>query len=378
MKKPSRKSKQTPPSIGRSGARRIYAVMADIHANWEALKEVANDASTIAKQEKRGEPIFVSLGDAVDYGPEPNECLAWLKTHVDLAITGNHDVDVIASCVGGQHPQPRYVQKDYWPMTLWTRHVLDAPSRHLLQEWQNGVAHRPNGLQDFTLFHGSLDCIDGRLDCREVAHAAFRRLKKGNGMFGHTHYQGWFEYRPEEDKTIQHLVTRDMIDMVVEQSGWWSRRPLSFAPRLVEYGHADQWNRLPNSSTRCLVNPGSVGQPRPHSALLLHEPRDHRACYLLLRVGEDGVWYRFRRVDYDWRKTVALLEQIEWQPNGHCTNGADVLPNDPPAGSAPKARPGYLAADDVVQISAELPKLVRDTLIPMIRPVVDPSEGPDR
>ena len=66
---------------------RFFAVLADIHANYQALLAVEQDAL----RRTGGQVSFVSLGDVVDYGPQPNECMAWVRTHARIAIQGNHD-----------------------------------------------------------------------------------------------------------------------------------------------------------------------------------------------------------------------------------------------------------------------------------------------
>ena len=65
-------------------------VLADIHANWAAL-------STI--DEKFDACLFV--GDAVDYGTAPKECLNWLRENKAICVRGNHDHAV------AQRIQPR-------------------------------------------------------------------------------------------------------------------------------------------------------------------------------------------------------------------------------------------------------------------------------
>jgi putative phosphoesterase len=55
-------------------------LLADIHANWPALKAI---------QEPFDECIF--LGDLVDYGLEPSACIDWVRNHTTHAIRGNHD-----------------------------------------------------------------------------------------------------------------------------------------------------------------------------------------------------------------------------------------------------------------------------------------------
>ena len=56
-------------------------VVSDIHGNWPALETVAavpHDA-------------VVCLGDIVGYGPQPGECLRWLRANGAEIVQGNHD-----------------------------------------------------------------------------------------------------------------------------------------------------------------------------------------------------------------------------------------------------------------------------------------------
>ena len=66
-------------------------VLSDIHGNFDALQSVYN-------KEKYDKMIF--LGDAVDYGPEPDRVLDFLKANSDINILGNHDNAVLtgSSC----------------------------------------------------------------------------------------------------------------------------------------------------------------------------------------------------------------------------------------------------------------------------------------
>src|SRR5271157_5501899 len=56
-------------------------LIADIHANYEALQtvlEVSHDRA-------------ICLGDIVDYVPEPDKCIDFLREKVIPTIRGNHD-----------------------------------------------------------------------------------------------------------------------------------------------------------------------------------------------------------------------------------------------------------------------------------------------
>ncbi len=58
-------------------------VVSDIHANWEALRRVPDDCDAV---------LFA--GDLVDYGPQPKECIAWMREHAAVIVSGNHDFAV--------------------------------------------------------------------------------------------------------------------------------------------------------------------------------------------------------------------------------------------------------------------------------------------
>jgi putative phosphoesterase len=56
-------------------------LIADIHANWAALQQVATEPHDIC----------LCLGDLVDYGVEPAPCLQWVRQHALHTVRGNHD-----------------------------------------------------------------------------------------------------------------------------------------------------------------------------------------------------------------------------------------------------------------------------------------------
>lgn len=56
-------------------------VVSDIHGNLEALRRVAD----------RTFDQVLCLGDLVDYGPRPKECIDWVRSHSTATMRGNHD-----------------------------------------------------------------------------------------------------------------------------------------------------------------------------------------------------------------------------------------------------------------------------------------------
>lgn len=66
-----------------------YAVISDVHANLEAFEVVVSDI----KSKKIQDIVF--LGDAVGYGPNPNECVELLSQCCKIMVAGNHDWAVL-------------------------------------------------------------------------------------------------------------------------------------------------------------------------------------------------------------------------------------------------------------------------------------------
>ncbi len=66
-----------------------YAILSDVHANLEALEAVLRDVD----MRKIEEVVF--LGDAVGYGPDPNECVKLLMERCNIILAGNHDWGVL-------------------------------------------------------------------------------------------------------------------------------------------------------------------------------------------------------------------------------------------------------------------------------------------
>ncbi len=58
-------------------------IISDIHANFPALQAVLDNAGTFDK--------LIFLGDVVDYGPHPKECLEFIRENADYYVRGNHD-----------------------------------------------------------------------------------------------------------------------------------------------------------------------------------------------------------------------------------------------------------------------------------------------
>lgn len=221
-----------------------FLILSDIHANWEALSAVLQDAASRRYQ------AVLCLGDVVGYGPNPNEVTAWVRTHADVVIRGNHD----KACSG-------VTTFDSFNLTAqcssrWTREeLLDDHKRWLLN-----LGHGPVLVENFDLVHGAPDDEDRYMFHQHEAEAGLRSANEQLTFFGHTHVQGGFvgeQYRRSLEVSRLHVLPNQMAIV------------------------ADR---------RYLLNPGAVGQPRDGNA---------RAAYCIydsaLRIVE------FCRVEYDIR-----------------------------------------------------------------------------
>jgi predicted phosphodiesterase len=276
---------------------RLYAVLSDIHGNFAALQAVERDARMIAAQD--GASLsFLCLGDVVDYGPQPNECVAWVRSHADIVVIGNHDLAVL-----NDRP-PIEIDPQLWPILIWTRHALDDASRAAIREWPLARVLPP-----FTLFHSSLVEANEYIDNTRSAQTNLVRLATDYGLFGHTHIQCYY--------------TQDMPHPALGL-------PCPPGTDLQAPGVAavaiNQWHGMPGDGLRAIINPGSVGQPRRHALLTMAGvARDNQASYMLLREIAPGRWQaRFQRVAYPVERSIALLRGLRW-----CDDGAGISGDHP-------------------------------------------------
>jgi predicted phosphodiesterase len=116
-----------------------YGILSDIHANLEALEAVL---SFFRSEKVDG---YLSCGDIVGYGPNPNECVEKIKALFPLwIVVGNHDW---AAC--GLKDITWF--NDYAQKSLiWTRQILTQNNQIYLSELPKIIHH-----SDFTLVHGS-------------------------------------------------------------------------------------------------------------------------------------------------------------------------------------------------------------------------------
>jgi len=204
-----------------------YAILGDIHSNWEALTAVLADA------EAHGVDTYVCVGDVVGYNANPAECLEKIRSLCVAVVRGNHDHYVSHDeCLEDFHPLAANVID-------WTRRQL---SREQIQYLKNLRLSRM--VDGFTIVHSTLDMPEkwGYVIDALDADANFNYQTSSVCFHGHTH-----------------------VPVVFERQGRVVRS--SFTTFNTTLGR------------KCFVNTGSVGQPRdgdPRASYLIYEPSARR------------------------------------------------------------------------------------------------------
>jgi predicted phosphodiesterase len=213
------------------------AVVSDIHANYQAL------AAVLAEVAREKPDELWCLGDIVGYGPQPNLCCLEIAARASLCLAGNHDLAVIGAI------SIEDFNGDAGAAALWTRGVLDEDSRAFLSSL-SPLARRPG----IALFHASpLDPVWDYVLSFEGARLSIEAAGEPLVLVGHSHVA----------------------------------LKLSYDGRIVDGGVAAERDEVDLGSSRWLLNPGSVGQPRGG---------DPRASWLMLDL--DAKRASFRRTVY--------------------------------------------------------------------------------
>lgn len=219
-----------------------YLIISDIHANLTAFQAVLNDAGTLGVDYD-----FVwCLGDVVGYGPDPNECIDLLRSMPHLCLAGNHDWAALGRL------DVRTFNADARKAVTWTRETLTDENLAYLEALPTTFVLGP-----FTLAHGSpREPVWEYILDSMIATLNFSHYQTPYCLVGHTHTPVIFAMGESDDQAA------------------------SEAPR---YGQEIRLN-----GSRCIINPGSVGQPRDS---------DPRAAYALLDT--DSMTWEHRRIPYD-------------------------------------------------------------------------------
>ena len=214
-----------------------HAIIADIHANLEALEAV------LAALERQGSGELWCLGDIVGYGPDPQACLELVRRRATVVVAGNHDLAAAGSIS----------DRDFNPSAAW---AIRWTGQHLPAESRAYLAGLPLTAEKgpFTLVHGSArHPVWEYILTEEIARRSLPCFSTPHCLVGHSHRPLLFRATPGG-----------------------RLRPLGPGePVSLEGG-------------RCIINPGAVGQPRdgdPRAAYAVYD--DTTGTLTLYRVSYD-------------------------------------------------------------------------------------------
>jgi predicted phosphodiesterase len=223
-----------------------YAIIADIHANLEALTSILEDARA------QNPTHYVCLGDVVGYNANPKECLKIIREMNIPCVKGNHD----EYC--SMDEQLEGFNPNAAEAVHWTRRQLTTEDR----EWLRDLKYTKM-VANFTIVHATLDAPQrwGYVFDKLQAAASFPYQTTPVCFFGHTHVPVAF-----------------MRDTVV-RGGTFSKFKVDPAKKYF-------------------VNVGAVGQPRDNNP---------KAAYVIYDV--DAGTIELRRVDYDIAAAQAKIRE---------------------------------------------------------------------
>jgi diadenosine tetraphosphatase ApaH/serine/threonine PP2A family protein phosphatase len=249
------------------------AILSDVHGNLIALEAVLRDIS-----KNGGVDQYWSLGDIVDYGPEPHWCLERMRQMETLSIAGNHEY-----AIAGQTDLSRF-QPRVTVVTGWTKDQLNAEEIDYLKKLP--LSHITG---NFTLAHGSpRDPVWEYILSEDHARQNLGHFQTRYCLVGHTHVQICFQ-----------LSERGQAQTECKGSPDQSQISNSYLDQLARQKKIHE-NIFELGDDRYIINAGSVGQPRDG---------DPRAAYAIFNSSENCV--EFRRVEYDVAATQRRMVELE-------------------------------------------------------------------
>ena len=245
----------------------LTAIISDLHGNTPALDTALADAKD------RGVQRYVCLGDVIGYGADP---CGTLDRVMELCVPDNAD----GLCLQGNHEYALcYSAEDFNPKARaaidWTHSAISSASDRASDYWDFLGELEPSAIDEAAMFaHGSpRDPVREYLlprDARDEKkmQANFEAMRRPVCFVGHSHVPAVY-YKDGS------LFRPDGID------GPYALGDLDSNP--------------------CIVNVGSVGQPRDGDA---------RLSYVLF----DGSNITFIRLEYDWRAAAEAIRSVPELP----------------------------------------------------------------
>ncbi len=222
----------------------LYGVIADIHGNLEAFETVLEEI------DKADIDRLICAGDVVGYAAHPGKCLEIIRERADAVVAGNHDWAVAGKV------DTTYFNSDARDSVEWTRAQLS-------EEQVSWLAELPlvTQVDDISLVHSTLynpEYFD-YIQTLYQAELCFGEQEKHITFVGHSHVPVIFR----DDERVEYFLQERY--------------------QLQDDDH-------------CIVNVGSVGQPRDS---------DPRASYVLYDDEKREV--QMYRISYDISATMEAI-----------------------------------------------------------------------
>ncbi len=225
-----------------------YGFFSDVHSNLEALKVVMADF-----EKEKLDGIFF-LGDAVGYGPDPNECVSIISERAEVKLMGNHDYAALGLIETNLFNV--YAQESM----EWTKNVLSDKSLKIL----SGFA------------------MDHRFDQSYLVHSTPKEPQEWDYILDLDDAEENFKYFNKQICFIGHSHS----PAIIKKSG--DRHC---------FVHGESRSEI-EEEFKYIVNIGSVGQPRDGC---------NQACYLIYNTNEKTI--TLKRLPYDYEKTQAKMKK---------------------------------------------------------------------
>ena len=202
-----------------------FGVISDIHGNLVALQAALRTLDHI------GYDQLICLGDVVGYGPDPAECLDLIDDRDAITVAGNHEEALCRPSVGAGFNE-------------LARRAIDWTRNHLITE-RPELLGRVSRLPGMAYFGDRVMCVHdspipggrGYLVDGHAAAQAFSGVDARICLIGHTHVPICFK-GPGELNAAAHP---SQVETIRWQEGG-----------IIQLDSTSRW----------IINPGSVGQPR--------------------------------------------------------------------------------------------------------------------
>lgn len=223
-----------------------YAFFSDVHANLEALQAVIGD------MEKEGVDRRFFLGDAVGYGPNPNECVELIDQITKVKLAGNHDWAVLGKT------DITYFNEHARDAINWTKEQLTKKTKETMLAFALSHKIAEHGI---LLVHSTPQNPEewNYILSIDEAKEAFDNFTEQMCFIGHSHQPIIFYLEEGENYPV------DIPDAAFHTSIF-----------------------RPEEGSRYIINIGSVGQPRDFYP---------QACYVIYDTEKNLI--KYKRVEYD-------------------------------------------------------------------------------